>query len=248
MLTPLEAAPRVPSHRPSPARAARLKKFEREQLIVDYLNRGVSVVEIAAHIGVGEKRTRAVMREILARRMPHPPTEFVAIQLSRLHEALLVAYSVMSPTNLKAVDQVVKIVRELDRYGGASAAEWAQPKASRLDAPANEDAAFASAWLHGDEPALQDFDPALLGLAGGDRPRISVQDLEKLESAPEFIPLAPHGPARDGRLSTPYAWGEGCPLDLIKGERLGRRAADARPAPHPAFLPAGGAGGRPEIP
>ena len=57
--------------------------------------------------------------------MPHPPEEFVAIQVSRLNEALLVAYSAMSPTNLKAVDQVVKIVRELDRYGGAFAAEWA---------------------------------------------------------------------------------------------------------------------------
>ena len=59
--------------------------------------------------------------------MPHPPEEFVAIQLSRLNEALLVAYSAMSPTNLNAVDQVVKIVRELDRYGGAFAAEWARP-------------------------------------------------------------------------------------------------------------------------
>ena len=49
----------------------------------------------------------------------------MAIQLNRLNEALLVAFSAMSPTNLKAVDQVVKIVRELDRYGGAFAAEWA---------------------------------------------------------------------------------------------------------------------------
>ncbi len=39
--------------------------------------------------------------------------------------------SAMSPINLKAVDQVVKIVLELDRYGGAFAAEWARPEASR---------------------------------------------------------------------------------------------------------------------
>ena len=70
----------------------------------------------------------------LARRMPHPPKPpdpspgVVAIQLSRLNEALLVAYSAMAPTNLKAVDQVVKIVRELDRYGGAFAAEWRAPR------------------------------------------------------------------------------------------------------------------------
>ena len=82
---------------PTQARAARLKKFAREQLIVDYLNRGVSVAEIAARIGVGEKRMRAVIRDIFARRMPHPPGEFVAIQVSRLNEALLVAFSAMSP-------------------------------------------------------------------------------------------------------------------------------------------------------
>ena len=53
----------------------------------------------------------------------------------------------MSTANLKAVDQVVKIVRELDRYGGAFAAEWARPEPPRLDAPAAEDVAFAKAWL-----------------------------------------------------------------------------------------------------
>ena len=98
-----------------------IEKFKREQLIVDYLNRGVSVAEIAARFGVGEKRMRAIVREILARRMPHPPEEFVAIQVSRLNEALLVAYSAMSGPNLKAVDRVVKIVRELDRYHGFAA-------------------------------------------------------------------------------------------------------------------------------
>ena len=87
-------------------------------MVVDYLNRGVSVAEIAARVGIGEKRMRAIVREILARRMPAPPEEFVAIQVSRLNEALLVAFSAMSATNLKAVDQVVKIVRELDRYHG----------------------------------------------------------------------------------------------------------------------------------
>ena len=52
----------------------------------------------------------------------------MAIQVSRLNEALLVAFSAMSPTNLKAVDQVVKIVRELDRYHGFVAASAAFPR------------------------------------------------------------------------------------------------------------------------
>ncbi len=35
------------------------------------------------------------------------------------------------------------------------------------------------------------------------------QDPENIESAPEFVHLSPHSPSRDGRLSTPYARGEG---------------------------------------
>jgi len=109
-------------------RAARLEKFRREQLIVDYLNRGVSVAEIAVRIGVGEKRIRAVIRDILARRAPAPPDEFLAIQTSRLNEALLVAYSAMTNANLEAVDRP-------------------QDKPSRLDAPAEGAMAFGAALL-----------------------------------------------------------------------------------------------------
>ncbi len=180
-----ETAP-PPAARPAPAEAqgARLKRFQREQAIVEYLNRGVSVVEIAARIGVGEKRMRATIKEIMARRMPHPPAQFVAIQVSRLNEALLVAYSAMSPTNLKAVDRVVKIVREFDRYGGAFAAEWRRPDAPGLDAPDEADAAFARAWLCAAEPALEDVDPASPRRAGGDRPENPAQSLEIMESAP----------------------------------------------------------------
>jgi transposase len=137
----LETAPPVaPSYPPSGARAARLTKFEREQLIVGYLNRGVSVAEIAARVGVGEKRMRAVIRDPrtgirrLAHRCPHPPEAFVAIQVSRLNEALLIAFSAMTGANLKAVDRVVKIVRELDR-GELNLAAGARPgnPAQRLE-------------------------------------------------------------------------------------------------------------------
>ena len=99
-------------------RAARREKFERERLVVDSLNRGVSVAEIAARLGVTEKRMRALVSEILARRAPPAPEEYAALQASRLNEALLVAMSAMSPANLKAVALVVRIVRELDRYHG----------------------------------------------------------------------------------------------------------------------------------
>jgi hypothetical protein len=117
----------------------------------------VSVAEIAAQMGLSEKRMRAVIRG-LARCMTHPPERFVTIQVGRLNHAVLTAFNAMSLTNLKAARQVGKIVRELDRFGRAFAAEWRRPEASEGDAPNEGDAAFAREWLGGGEPALPDFD------------------------------------------------------------------------------------------
>ena len=99
-------------------RAARVEKAVRERRIVDLLNHGVSVAEIAAREGVTEKRMRAVVREILAGRMPEVGADYAALQLGRLNEALLVAMSAMSGTNIRAVECVVRIVRAMDRYAG----------------------------------------------------------------------------------------------------------------------------------
>jgi hypothetical protein len=86
------------------------------------LNRGVLVAEIAAREGLSLKRVRNLVRGILATRTPQPPAEFVALQISRLNEALLVSDTAMhgasSGANFEAVDRVVRIVRELDRYHG----------------------------------------------------------------------------------------------------------------------------------
>ncbi len=63
---------------------------------------------------------RTLVRKILAERMPQPPGEFLALQVSRLNEALLVSYSAKhnsaTGTNFQAVHRVVRIVRELDRH------------------------------------------------------------------------------------------------------------------------------------
>ena len=78
---------------------------------------------------------RALVQEILARRAPQPPADFLALQVSRLNEALVVSYGAMSRANLQAVDRVVRIVRELDRYHGFAAAAPARlPEAPRLGA------------------------------------------------------------------------------------------------------------------
>jgi DNA-binding CsgD family transcriptional regulator len=138
MSAAVETAP-PPARRDRSVRArheARLVKSRRERRIVDLLNCGRPVAEIAERENVTEKRMRALIQEILARRAPQPPAEFLAQQVSRLNEALLVSYSAMSGGNLQAVDRVVKIVRELDRYHGFTAAEHRRlPEAPRREAP-----------------------------------------------------------------------------------------------------------------
>src|SRR5262249_60047242 len=76
-------------------RAARLKKVDREQRIVGLLNCGVSVAEIAAREGLSLSRMQRVVQAILAKRLPHPPAEFLALQIGRLNEALLLSYGAM---------------------------------------------------------------------------------------------------------------------------------------------------------
>jgi hypothetical protein len=146
-------------------RAARREAAERERRIIAFLNCGVSVAEIATREGLTHRRMRAVVQEILTRRMPQPPAEFVAMQISRLSEALLVSYSAMSAQNLEAVDRVVKIVRELDRYHGFAANGPVAADPGRLAPPAAKLLALAAPKRELlDEPATS-ADPAAIGAA-----------------------------------------------------------------------------------
>jgi DNA-binding CsgD family transcriptional regulator len=153
-------------------RKARQAKAEREQGIVNLLNAGVSVAEIAAREGVSLKRMRNLVREILAKRMPQPPAEYLALQVSRLNESLLVSYTAMhnstAGTNFEAVDRVIKIVRELDRYHGFAPREGAsRPDHPQLAPPAQAPLALGppiAEPLCDSEMAPQPIEKAQLGL------------------------------------------------------------------------------------
>ena len=88
--------------------------------------------------------------------MPHPPAEFLALQVSRLNEALLVSFGAMhttaTGTNFEAVDRVVRIVRELDRYHGFAAAPRSREDndARRLAPPVERPLALEGPEARGD--------------------------------------------------------------------------------------------------
>ncbi|HEY1779796.1 MAG TPA: hypothetical protein VGG79_05075 [Roseiarcus sp.] len=142
------------------------------------LNRGASVPEIAASEGLTLKRMRNVVREVLAERMPQPPAEFLAVQVSRLNEALLVSFTAMhgpkAGANFEAVDRVVKIVRELDRYHGFAAAsrpreEREEPEPRRLPPPVEAPLALEGPGPSDSLIAPQAVEKARFGLANSER-------------------------------------------------------------------------------
>jgi hypothetical protein len=152
-----------------------MEKAEREQRVVSLLNRGVSVPEIAAQEGLSLKRMHNLVREILAERMPQPPAEFLALQVSRLNEALLVSFSAMHTTaegtNFEAVDRVVRIVRELDRYHGFAAdpRPREEAEARRLPPPVERPLALEGPSPSDSLIAPQTIEKARFGLANSER-------------------------------------------------------------------------------
>lgn len=111
-----------PDTRPEPARPSRLEvrraKAERKLRVFNLLKAGVPVAQIAFQEGLTVRRTRAVIQETLDRREIDPPAGFVQLQVGRLSDAMMVAHAAMMEGNLQALDRLVKIVGELDRYHG----------------------------------------------------------------------------------------------------------------------------------
>ena len=112
-------------------RATKRELAKRDLRFIEKLAAGVTIEEIAASEGISAKWARERKAAILAGRAIDPPHEFIQLQIRRLSEAMLVAYSAMSTGNVKAVDQVIKVVRELDRYHGFGA----YPSPKRFVAP-----------------------------------------------------------------------------------------------------------------
>ncbi len=133
---------------PEARRAARARKAGRETRIIGLFNRGVSIAEIVEREGVSLNRMRKVVRAILTKRMPQPPAEYLALQVGRLDEAPLIScglmYNTQTGANFPAIDSVVKIVREMDRYHGfAPAGPRAEVLPRRVLAPGETPLALA---------------------------------------------------------------------------------------------------------
>jgi hypothetical protein len=104
--------------------------------IMDMVAAGMRVSEIALRERLSKRRIRELIARNLAERERLPPPQFFELQTRRLSEALLAAYAKMNDGNLAAVDRVVTIVRELDRYHGFAPAAPAAPARAALPSSA----------------------------------------------------------------------------------------------------------------
>jgi hypothetical protein len=115
-------------------RATKRELAMRDLRFIEKLAAGATIEEIAASEGISIKWARERKAALLASRLIDAPHEFIKLQIRRLSEAMLVSYSAMSLGDLNAVDKVIKVARELDRYHGFAPDRSAQRYATSLPA------------------------------------------------------------------------------------------------------------------
>src|ERR1700678_143988 len=131
---PREAPAPEPARRVAPRRAT----ADRRLRILERLTTGLTVAHIAREERLTVTRIRQILADMLESREIDPPAGFVQILIARLSEAMIVARTMMMEGDLKAMDRLIKLTGELDRYHGFGKPPVALPEPSpprRLSGP-----------------------------------------------------------------------------------------------------------------
>ena len=129
---PNPVTPPAPPHRPPAPRRARTRRAtaERKLRILERLTAGGSIAEVALAEDLTPRRVRQLIAAILAERAVDPPAGFIPLQIGRLSDALRIAHAKMMAGDLEALDRVIRVIGELDRYYGFAHPETAPAPAS----------------------------------------------------------------------------------------------------------------------
>ncbi len=114
----------------------RRKTADRRLRILERLISGLSVAHIARVENLTIRRVQQIIAAMLDSRDIDPPAGFVQLQIARLSQAMIVTHTMMMEGDLQAVDRMIKLTAELDRYHGFTPALTPGPTAPRLAAPA----------------------------------------------------------------------------------------------------------------
>jgi hypothetical protein len=120
-----DAAEPPPAPQQARRSAARRATAERKPRILERPTAGVSVGHIAHVENIAIRRVRQIIADMLASREVDPPAGFVQLQIARLSDAMVVAHTRMMEGDLQAMDRLIKLTGELDRYHGFGRAEIA---------------------------------------------------------------------------------------------------------------------------
>jgi hypothetical protein len=123
-----------PARRVAPSRRAADQRLR----ILERLSTGVSVAHIARVEELTVRRAPQIIAAMLESRKVDPPAGFVQLQVARLSAAMIVSHTMMMDGDLKAVDRVIRLTRELDRYHGFAQAPPPLEPPRRLAAPAGQ--------------------------------------------------------------------------------------------------------------
>jgi hypothetical protein len=110
--------PEAPAPKPARRVAPRRATADRRLRILERLTTGLTVAHIAREERLTVTRIRQILAGMLESREIDPPAGFVQIQIARLSEAMIVARTMMMEGDLQAMDRLIRLTGELDRYHG----------------------------------------------------------------------------------------------------------------------------------
>jgi len=117
----------APAVEPALRAAPRRKTADQRLRILERLTCGLSVAHIARVEKLTIRRVQQIIAAMLASREIDPPAGFVQLQVARLSEAMIVTHTMMMEGDLQAVDRMIRLTRELDRYHGFGQAHIPAP-------------------------------------------------------------------------------------------------------------------------
>jgi hypothetical protein len=112
-------------------REARRLRAARKDRMFGYVVSGMPHGAIARMENCSVQAVRKAIAHELAERRIAPAGDFAKLQIARLNDALMAASSKMLEGDMAALDRVVKIVAELDRYHGLAQALERRESAAR---------------------------------------------------------------------------------------------------------------------
>jgi hypothetical protein len=126
-------------------------KAERRERVFARLRRlGWSYESVALEEGVGERRIRQIVADVLRREQLDDPTDHALLQLVRLERAHALAAEAVAAGDLRAIGALLKVLDSIDRYrkAGARKAVYDAAARKRLFAKLNRLAAQFEALAH----------------------------------------------------------------------------------------------------